>query len=351
MINWIPEKKINFELINSLLQTTINTNQFTNYGPNVKKLENFIREKMFIDEDKSVIVVTNGAVGLHCLAQSISYHNKKDIRWATQAFTFPPSAQGPLSNAHIIDMNENDGAIDLDKIDLDNTDGIIVTNIFGNIVDIDKYVNWCNLHNKYLIFDNAATAYSFYKNKNCLNYGIGSIISFHHTKPFGFGEGGAIIVDKNYENIIRSIINFGINLEENTYYTQIGNNYKMSDISAVYILQYLEDNFDIIINKHFDLYKYFKKLMKDKNINNFKLYPTFNDGIIVPSCFCVLFKNYKDEIRINLLDENIFSRKYYNPLKNLPVAEKIYDSILCLPCTKDMNYDQIEKIINILIKN
>ena len=45
MINWIPEKRINFELINSLLQTTINTNQFTNYGPNVKKLENFIREK------------------------------------------------------------------------------------------------------------------------------------------------------------------------------------------------------------------------------------------------------------------------------------------------------------------
>ena len=36
-----------------------------------------------------------------------------------------------------------------------------------------------------------------------------------------------------------------------------GNNNKMSDISAIYILQYL-DNFDNIVKKHQELYKYFK---------------------------------------------------------------------------------------------
>ena len=55
------------------------------------------------------------------------------------------------------------------------------------------------MNNKFLIFDNAATPFTYYKGKSCCNYGHGSTISFHHTKPLGFGEGGAIIVDKKYE--------------------------------------------------------------------------------------------------------------------------------------------------------
>ena len=109
-----------------------------------------------------------------------------------------------------------------------------------------------------IYFDNAATSYTFYKGKNCLNYGNGCTISFHHTKPFGFGEGGAIIVDKKYEKNIRCLNNFGIGLTDN-YYVKEGNNNKMSEVSAVYIIQYLENNFDLIIKKHQDLYKYFKE--------------------------------------------------------------------------------------------
>jgi dTDP-4-amino-4,6-dideoxygalactose transaminase len=95
------------------------------------------------------------------------------------------------------------------------------------VVDIDKYTLWTKKYNKILIFDNAATAYTFYKGKNCLNYGNGCIISFHHTKPFGFGEGGAIIVDKKYEHSIKCLNNFGIDLTDK-YWVKEGNNYNMS---------------------------------------------------------------------------------------------------------------------------
>ena len=96
-----------------------------------------------------------------------------------------------------------------------------------------------------------ATPYTFFKGKNSCNFGIGATISFHHTKPLGFGEGGAIIVDKKYEKNIRCLINFGIDLTEK-YWVKEGNNYKMSDISAVYILQYL-DNFNLILSKEFTI--------------------------------------------------------------------------------------------------
>ena len=230
---------------------------------------------------------------------------------------------------------------------MDNTiDGLIVTNIFGNVVDIGKYERFCRENNKFLIFDNAATGYTEYNGKNCLNYGNGCTISFHHTKPFGFGEGGAIIVDKKYEKSIRCLNNFGIGLTDK-YWVPEGNNNKMSEISAVYILQYLERNTDKIINTHNELYLYFKEHMK--NIaTHFKLFPSFHDGIIVPSCFCILFDKYDDKIRERLLENNIQARKYYHPLNDSKLANEIFDKILCIPCNIDMDRSDIDNIFRLL---
>ena len=343
-ITWIPNKKINKKRVNELMRKSIETGQFTNNGPNVQLLEQVIREKVEIDDNKAVIAVTNGSVALHALASSIEYYHKKNINWATQSFTFPPSAQGTLSNAKIVDIDK-DGGLDLTQLD-DSINGIIITNIFGNIVDIEKYEKWAIDNNKFLIFDNAATPYTFYKGKSCCNYGDGSTISFHHTKPLGFGEGGAIIVDKKYEKNIRCLNNFGIDLTEN-YWVREGNNYKMSDISAIYIIQYL-DNFDKIVKKHRQLYKYLEKQIK-KNKIPVKLFPSFHDGDkIMPSCFCLLFDNYDDNIRLRLLENDVFCRKYYHPLKETKNTVEIYNKILCLPCTKDMKNKDIDYIINLI---
>ena len=355
MKNWVPTKNIDTDLVNELLEKSLEINHFTNNGPNVQLLESFIRDKFKVGEDKSVIVVTNGAVALHSITSGIQYTENMMLRWATQSFTFPPSAQSNLSSVEIIDI-DRDGGIDLNLVD-ENINGIIVTNIFGNVVDIDKYTEWAKTNNKFLIFDNAATAYTFYKGTNCVNYGNGCIISFHHTKPFGFGEGGAIIVDKKYEKAIRCLNNFGIGLTERDYWVKEGNNNKMSDISAVYILQFLMNNFDKIVNHHNDMYMYvnekIKKIKDEEGIDlKWKLFPSFHeDNIIVPSCLCILFDNYDDNIRLKLLDNNIYCRKYYYPLKNTKVACEIFDSILCISFTTDMTKENIDEIFEIISNN
>ena len=170
-INWVPKKNINFNKIKILLKKSLEQNQFTNYGPNVKLLENIIRKKLQIDDNKSVIVVSNGSVALHSLTSSINYFHKTELNWATQSFTFPPSAQGTLKNVKIVDIDK-DGGLNLNDLD-ESINGIIVTNIFGNIVDIEKYENWAKKNNKFLIFDNAATPYTFYK---------GEVVGAHYCK-------------------------------------------------------------------------------------------------------------------------------------------------------------------------
>ncbi len=343
-MNWVALKDIDNENVNKLMSKPLKTNQFTNGGANIKLLEESIKTWFKIDDSKSVIMVTNGSVAIQALSAGIEYFEKTCLKWATQAFTFPPSAQSNLSNVKIVDIDK-DGGIDINKVD-STINGLIVTNIFGNVVDIEKYENFCGDHNKFLIFDNAATGYTEYKGKNCLNYGTGCTISFHHTKPFGFGEGGAIIVDKKYEKSIRCLNNFGIGLTEK-YWVPEGNNNKMSEVSAIYILQYLKRNVDTIINSHNELYLYFKEQMIKNNVTHFKLFPSFHDGIIVPSCFCILFDNYDDSIRERLLENNIQARKYYHPLDNSKVANEIFDSILCIPCNIDMDKSDIDMIYDI----
>jgi len=343
MINWVPNKTIDNKLINKFISLSLNINQFTNYGPLVKILENKIKNILKITDDKSIIITNSGTSALHALGSGIELYHKKNFKWATQSFTFPPSAQGPFKNVLIVDI-DNGGSLDINCI-ADDIEAIIVTNIFGNVSDLDKYVDFCNRTNKILIFDNAATPYTFYKGINCINYGTGSIISFHHTKPLGFGEGGAIIVDKKYESSIRCIMNFGININSETYYLSSGSNYKMSDIAAAYILQYL-DKFDEIIDIHKKLYLYM--IEKLKNIKGIYLFPNFSSEIPFLSCFCLLFDNYDDNIRLKLIENNIFCRKYYNPLKNTPKTVEFFDKILCVPCNKDMLFDDIDKIIDLI---
>ena len=77
-ITWLPNKNINTEKVNKLLQASLDTNQFTNYGPNVQLLEKIIKEQLQICDDKVVIVVNNGSVALQILASSINYYHNKD---------------------------------------------------------------------------------------------------------------------------------------------------------------------------------------------------------------------------------------------------------------------------------
>ena len=207
-------------------------------------------------------MTNNGATALHTLFSALEIVEGRPLRFATQSFTFPASVQGSLRGTLIIDIDEGGGP-DLSKISIDDVDGIIVTNVLGHVVDLDKYEQWAHQHNKFLLLDNAATSSTFYHNKNSINYGTGSIISFHHTKPIGFGEGGAIIVDRKYEHIVRKIINFGYDMIKlDQIWLPEGSNYKMSDVSAVYILQYFDD-FATIKEKHQRLYNRFLKGLQD----------------------------------------------------------------------------------------
>lgn len=340
-VKWLARKEIDYEKVDKYIQVSLRLNQFTNGGPNVKRLEDLLRSLLKVDDERSIIVVNNGAAALHALASAISLEEKKSIRWASQSYTFPSVVQGSLIGTLLVDIGPDVGP-DLSQIPPE-IDGIIVTNVLGHLSDLSKYERWAVENSKYLLFDCAATSYSFYRGRNSINYGTGSIISFHHTKPIGFGEGGAIIVEKRYEAAVRKIINFGYDMVKlDQIWLPEGNNYKMSDLSSIYILQYLEQ-FPGIVETHRRIYQRFLEGLK--RIPNVTPFPNFSDEIPFVSCMPVIFS--QPQRLEKFVDKGIEVKKYYKPLDlSHPRAVDLYNRIICFPCNKDMTEGIVDWILD-----
>ena len=192
MIKWLNRKGIDYSRVRYYLEESFEKNWFTNFGPGSKQLEQKIIELFEIDDSKAVIVTSNGSHALHAIVAAIEIATGEKKRFAVPGYTFPTNVQGNLRDSLVANVAPDFG-LDLFDLDFDlatgnNFDGIVVTNVFGHVQDLDKYAVWAEEHEKILIFDNAATPASFYKGRNASNYGFASILSFHHTKPLGFGR-------------------------------------------------------------------------------------------------------------------------------------------------------------------
>lgn len=349
-VAWIAQKPIDWKQVQSRLAESEKLNHYTNYGPCVKYLEEQVRTLCNVEPSKAVVVVNNGSSALHALVSAINQIEQRALRYAVQAFTFPTSVQGSLQTSVIVDIDIAQGALDLNQVNPTEVDGIVITNILGNVCDLRLYEEWAQKHHKILLLDNAATASTIYKGRNSINCGNGSIISFHHTKPIGFGEGGAIIIDRKYELELRKIINFGYDVVKGDMkWLSEGNNFKMSDVAAAFISCYFSQ-LPQLITHHQYLYGCLQKLFEREQFaaKNIHLFPNFSETTPFVACFVVCFP--LPVLLANIPSEftnKINIRKYYKPLsEKCLVSIELYNRILCFPCHSDVSVKHLESIID-----
>ena len=326
MIPYIQPKTFSPDSFNYYLQHAVETNQFSNYGWAAKLLEEKAREILKIDDSKAVIATSSGTGALAAIVQGIRRHTQnKKRRVCTQDFTFPTNSLGPAEGPIVADLS-NLCMIDFDeKHMIESGDIIILTNCFGHLYDIDLVET--KLKDKIVIYDNAASPYSFFKGKNSCNYGVGSFISLHHTKPIGFGEGGLAIIDKEYEKYTRAAVNFGM---EEGVFNENGGNYKISEISAAGILQWWDQfNIDELASKYAD--NYYKTRYEMRGYEG-DFWPNHADDIFFPNCLPFI---HKDPTNITEI-EGKEVKKYYKPLRGFPMSTFIYDRISCISLTEGL---------------
>ena len=349
MICWVPKKNIDVNNIQLKINECVEKKHLTNNGKNVKELQKTIKDIFKIDDDKEILLTCNGAMGINALIGGLNIFYNKKLKWAVQSFTFPCSKQGLLTESIVFDLDENMGP---SMVDLNNRkdeyDGILVTNCFGCSTNIEVYENFCKENNKLLLFDNAASSFTFHKNKNHLNYGIGCMVSLHHTKPIGFGEGGFIIFDCKFLEAMEKSICFGFTQNDRHNYDIYASNYKMSEIACIYIADYLKNLNNIFIH-HTKLICYFIERLQTNNLNQkVKMFSNFSsfDNCLMAT-IPILFER---EIKCDyFVENNIEAKKYYYPLDlNCDYSNDLFKKIVCLPLNTDMTLETIDLYIDVI---
>ena len=365
---WLARKALDMADVTGLLNESVAANQFSNGGPCVTKLEREARGLLSVSEDRTVIATCNGSAALHALVSAWDMKLGRRLRYATQAYTIPTSAQGPFAERgriHIVDVDES-GALDLTEVDKlcasereqgrPEIDGVIVTNVLGNAADMMRYESWARARGKILLLDNAATGLTSYGGTSLMNLGDGAIVSLHHTKPLGFGEGGLVVAHKSLEPYLRKACNFGYDMiKMDQLWLSEGDNRKMADVAAAFCLSFLRLNLSAIVKRHRQIYERWQALFADAAAGGSvrrmpHLFPNFSDGTPVVSCVAVVMPG-----SVTVADfEGECVRKYYKPLENdrerAPVSWDIYDRVICFPCNVDMDDRDVERMFARVMK-
>lgn len=325
-LSFIEDKPINIDRITALLQVSAKQNHWANFGPVSRLLEQHITSQLKIPTHGKVIATSSCTSALEAMVQALHYKLKRKPRIVTSSFSFYATNRGAYRNSIIIDCDEQ-GFLSfkaLEKIPHNQYDAIVLTNIFGLLNNLEAYWNFALEHDKYLLVDNAAGYTAFQQRK--VPEKMLEAISFHQTKPHGFGEGGCLIVSEEMESIIRSIINFGGVLSENT--DKLGLNAKLSDPAAAFILQRLE------LHEYWAPH-YIQQAERLLGIAGqaglTRLVSNFETGWSVPGQ--IPFLSSRPLSKKELVNDDVILRKYYIPFDSAKVnSSEIFSRIVNIPC-------------------
>ncbi len=299
---------------------------------------------------KEAIAVNSCTTALELALRVLDVTNKSVIVPTYTFFATPLSVHNAGGKIIYADIDQNTLSLSLksikEKITLD-TKVIILVHVGGYITDeIFEIKKYCSDHNIILIEDAACAHGSIINNNKAGSIGDISTFSFHHSKVLTSGEGGFINTNNSkWASRLRRMRSIGLDRNINNWEVfEIGNNYKMSEITAAIALLHI-NKADRIISERRELAKYydqniqfnknFKKLntscknsyykyviFVNKNLKQ-KLYNYLKDANIElpPSIYSYMCSNQNINTKINSLNHN-------DKFKSAQIA---IDTNLCLP--------------------
>lgn len=339
----------------SQLKRSFDNGWLTNRGELVLELEQKL-VNYFNFSETNIICMNNGTIPLQIAVKLLG--NEGEI--ITTPFSYvATSAAIAWQNCTpvFVDINPDYLTIDETKIEAaitKKTTCILATHVFGNPCNVEEIERIAKKYNLKVIYDAAHCFGVKYKGKSIFEYGDVSTCSFHATKLFHSGEGGAVFCsDKELFHKLYYSHNFGHNGPLDFY--GIGINGKMSEIQAALglsVLPYIEE----IYNSRSEIVSLYNSSLNFSNIQTFKLR---ENTIWNNSYFPILFETEENlkNVQDKLNQLNIFPRRYFYPSLNsisyfntesMPISENISKRILCLPLYYGLETDNVNKIIQVI---
>lgn len=327
----------------------------TNRGELVLELEAKLMKYLDVD---NILITNNGTVPLQIALKLLA--NGGEV--ITTPFSYVATTAAIVwenCTPVFVDIHPDYLTIDVSKIEAaitPRTTCILATHVFGNPCDIEAIDILAKKYQLKVIYDAAHCFGVKYKGKSIFSYGDVSTCSFHATKLFHTGEGGAVFCkDLEMRQKIYYSHNFGH--KSTVEFHGLGINAKISELQAAMGLAVLP-----YINYIFDERKlitdYFSEGIIDTSIKSMVLMPNVSWNY---SYFPVVFNSEVELLRVlNALEINgIYARRYFYPSlntinytygKSCPISEDVSSRVLCLPLYAGLEMNDTKRILEI-VKN
>ena len=337
----------------------------TNNGQFHQKLEAALAEYLKVPY---VSLFTNGTLPLLTALQALRITGEV----ITTPYSFVATTHALWWNGIkpvFVDIDPSTGNIDPQKIEAaitPRTTAILPVHVYGKPCDTEAIQGIADKYGLKVIYD-AAHAFGVEVNgESLLNAGDMSTLSFHATKVFNTIEGGAMVMhDEKTKQRIDYLKNFGFANEVEV--VGPGINSKMDEIRSAYGLLNLKQVDAAIAARQKVAVAYRDALRNVDGISfwddmpgvrhNYSYFPIFVDA-----------KKYgmtRDELYMKMKEQGVWGRRYFYPLisefstyrglessrpENLPNAHMMADTVICLPMHHALRKEEINRIIDCIIR-
>ncbi len=350
----ITEKEISY------VTSAIKSGWVSSQGEYLKKFENDFAKYVGV---KYALTTSNGTVALHLALVSLGIKKGDDVIVPDLTFIATANAVAYTGAKPVmVDIEKDTWCISptsLRNSITSKTKAIIPVHLYGHPANMDEIHNIAKENNLYVIEDAAeAHGASFMGNKVG---GIGDcgIFSFFGNKIMTTGEGGMITTnDESFYERAKYLRDHAMSKDKRYWHTEVGYNYRMTNIQAALGLAQLE-RIDELLEKKRQIFAWYKEYfyeIKGITLNIEKEWAKnvyWMVSIVLDNDLGIT----RDELIIALKNNNIDSRPFFYPISQMPMyyTENINPTTysiskrgLNLPSSVNLQKQEVEYIVSTL---
>lgn len=333
-----------------LLEGTWASGHLTNHGPLVERLELALARKMGVSH---VVCVSSGTLALQLALKAHGVSHEDEV--VTTAFSYVATVAAAAwlgAKPVLADVEPQSLCLAPDEAleaITDLTRAIVPVHVYGNPCQVDAFDRISKETGIPVIYD-AAHAFD----ARLANRGSCSVFSFHATKLFHTGEGGAVATnDARVAGQIRALRNFCHQGPDR--FSGLGINGKMSELHAAMGLAVFPHVPEIVLGRGLAC-KAYDAAFRDKGVDNTHRLP----GNV--AYYPILLKDEQELLAVNarLFAEDILCRRYFHPAlsylpytqrdRETPVADDAARRVLCLPLWHSLPPEEATRIANLVLE-
>ena len=352
------------------IQQAIDAHKICGDGKFTKLCNNWIEETT---KTTKALLTTSGTHALEMAAMLCDLKPGDEV--ILPSFTFSSTANAfVLCGATLVFVDVRADTMNIDETKIEaaitpNTKAICPVHYAGVACEMDTIMDIAKRHNLYVIEDAAQGVLSSYKGKALGAIGDFGIFSFHETKNYSMGEGGALLIKDPAKADLAEVLRekgtdrsrfFRGQVDKYTW-IDYGSSYLPSDMNAAYLWAQLEVADEINNNRLAVWNAYYAafKPLADKGLIEL---PALPEGCVHNAhMFFLKCKSFEERTAfINHLKANeIVSVFHYIPLHSAPaglkfgrfvgedeVTTEYSDRLVRLPLYYNMKKEDTDKVIS-----